>query len=230
MMQTIMKQYIKMAEFIALVFGPDYEIALHNATPPDYPIIAIANRNISGRSIGDPLSGAAREAITGKIHEQQDSLYIYDDILAADGLPLRSSCQFIKDDAGKLIGIFCISFDDYRYRNFSEQLMKLCHPNVYVDSNFICNKDFLLQRKATGENGKSIQEIISLETRKAIHEVIGSEDISVERLTMDEKMQIITILKENGSFHMKNAARLISAELACSTASIYRYLSKLPRD
>jgi predicted transcriptional regulator YheO len=51
-----------------------------------------------------------------------------------------------------------------------------------------------------------------------------------ERLSQEEKMEVIKFLYEQGFFQLKGAAENIAAELHVSTPTIYRYLRKIQRD
>ena len=57
------------------------------------------------------------------------------------GKVLRSSSMFIKDEYGQLAGILCINFDDNRFHDISQKIMELCHPDAYVEANFVFDKN-----------------------------------------------------------------------------------------
>ena len=52
-------------------------------------------------------------------------------------------------------------------------------------------------------------------------------DVPVERLTQDEKMEIMAALNRKGVFLLKGSVSYVAKELHSSEASIYRYLGKL---
>ena len=51
--------------------------------------------------------------------------------------------------------------------------------------------------------------------------------VPVERLTQDEKMEIMATLNRKGVFLLKGSVSYVAKELHSSEASIYRYLGKL---
>ena len=50
------EHYIKLVNFLGMVLGPTYEIALHDLSMGDETVIAIANGQITNRSLGAPLT------------------------------------------------------------------------------------------------------------------------------------------------------------------------------
>lgn len=40
--------------------------------------------------------------------------------------------MFIKHNS-KLVGMLCINFDDSRYLAASENVLRLCHPDIFID-------------------------------------------------------------------------------------------------
>ena len=128
---TLLQQYVKLTEFLGQALGPDYEVALHDMTDRNRSIIAIANNHVSGREIGAPLTNVALSILRDKSYETSDyRLHYYG--VSINGKDLRSSTMFIKQN-GRLIGMLCINFDDSRYRALSNQLMGLCHPDIFVE-------------------------------------------------------------------------------------------------
>lgn len=132
MANPLLQQYIKVTEFLGLTLGPDYEVALHDMTDKNRSIIAIANNHISGRDVGAPLTNVALKILMDKSYEVQDYRLHYCG-MSAKGKVLRSSTMFIKQN-GKLIGMLCINFDDSKYREASDAILKLCHPDRFVEA------------------------------------------------------------------------------------------------
>lgn len=126
----LLQQYMKLTEFLGLALGPDYEVALHDLTNRDRSIIAIVNNHISGREIGAPLTNMALGILRDRSYETSDYCLQYHGI-SVNGKDLRSNTFFIKQD-GRLIGLLCINFDDSRYRDISDRILGLCHPDLFV--------------------------------------------------------------------------------------------------
>lgn len=221
----ILQQYVKLTEFLGHTLGPSYEVALHDLTNKERSIIAIANSHVSGREVGAPLTNMALSILKDKSYESADYRLNYYGV-SVNGKDLRSSTLFIKDD-GRLIGLLCINFDDSRYRAVSNQIMGLCHPDIFVED--------VLAPFAAGEGGVrlapekfgSSAEVVAADAISRELEHLG---VTAERLTSEERLQIITTLEASGIFLLKGAVKDVAAGLHCSQASVYRYLSQIKNE
>ena len=223
---ALLQHYVKLTEFLGQALGPDYEVALHDLTDKNRSIIAIANNHVSGREIGAPLTNVALSILRDKSYETSDyRLHYYG--VSVNGKDLRSNTMFIKQN-GRLIGMLCINFDDSRYRAISNQIMGLCHPDIFVED--------VLQPLEPEEPGavsavRSSPEKFRNSTEAVAADAINREvealGVTAERLTSDERLKIIAALESNGIFLLKGAVKDVAAGLHCSQASVYRYLSQL---
>jgi len=221
-----LKPYIKLIEFLGVMLGPDYEVVLHDVGDPENSVIAIANGHISGRTVGAPLSDFAVQIIMDRDYLKNDSRINYIGVAQDNGKALRSSTFYIKNPDGELSGLLCINFDDSRYRELSEQLLKLRHPDEFVEKNFIYDKEITWAETTPPAAPESIRELVISEAESAIAQVTGDSGIPVDRLTKDERIDVISILDEKGVFLLKNAVKQVAEMLRCSQASVYRYISK----
>lgn len=218
---ALLQQYVKLTEFLGAALGPDYEVALHDLTDRNRSIIAIANGHISGREIGAPLTNVALSILMDKSYETQDYRLHYSGV-SAGGKQLRSCTMFIKQN-GRLIGMLCINFDDSRYRAVSEQILRLCHPDPFAKS-LSQPEEESPAPPCRPETFRNSTEAVALD---AIHHELERLGVSAERLTSDERLQIITALEESGIFLLKGSVKDVAAGLRCSQASVYRYLAQI---
>lgn len=223
---AVLQQYVKLTEFLGQVLGPSYEVALHDLTNKERSIIAIANNHISGREVGAPLTNMALSILKDKSYETSDyRLHYYG--VAVNGKDLQSSTLFIKD-RGRLIGMLCINFDDSRYRSLSNQIMGLCHPDIFwedirpktPEGPAPGGEAALLKPELFGNSPEAV-------TADAISRELKRLGITVDRLTAEERLRIIAALDADGIFLLKGAVKDVAAGLHCSQASVYRYLSQL---
>ena len=218
---ALLRQYVKLTEFLGAALGPDYEVALHDLTDKNRSIIAIANGYISGREIGAPLTNMTLSVLKDESYEWQDYRLHYSGVSAA-GNALRSSTMFIKED-GKLIGMLCINFDDSRFQSFAQQVLTLCHPNQFVQA---------LEQPPEGEHD-SRPETFRNSTEAVAQDAIAHDlerlGVPAKRLTSEERLLIIAALEESGIFLLKGAVKDVAAGLGCSQASVYRYLSQVKK-
>lgn len=227
---ALLQHYIKLTEFLGLALGPDYEVALHDMTDKNRSIIAIANNHISGREIGAPLTNVALSILRDKSYETSDyRLHYYG--VSINGKDLRSSTMFIKQN-GRLIGMLCINFDDSRYRELSNKLMGLCHPDMFVEDVVFPHQPESGEaapaaRRSAPEKFRNSTEAVASD---AINRELERLGVTADRLTSEERMKIIAALEANGIFLLKGAVKDVAVGLCCSQASVYRYLSQLKND
>lgn len=227
MKNSIIQQYIKLTEFLGTVLGPEYEIALYDLTTPHQSIVAIANGQVSGRTIGAPLTELARHILAEKSYVSSDSRLNYTGVAMENGNMLRSSIFFIKDQNGALIGLLCINFDDSRYRDLCDRLLKLRHPDHFVETNFVFNKDHARAEPMPSPGSENFISSVTAATEEAINQVVQGSGVPLERLTKEEKIQIISILNDKGVFLLKNAVKQVARQIHSSQASVYRYINML---
>lgn len=225
-----LNQYIKLTEFLGVVLGPDYEISLHDARDQENSIIAISNGHVSGRTVGDPLTEYAKKVLIEKVFEQKDYLHNYKGIAVENDTMLRSSTFFIKGAGGEVELLLCINFTDARYRDLSDRLLKLRHPDAFVDTNFVYNKERAMKEWDRSRETESFHGSVSSATEGAIEQVLKAKNVPADRLRMDEKLEIIAILEKKGVFRLKGAVKQVAQDLRCSEASVYRYLASLKLD
>ena len=65
-MLHILQAYADLVPFLATALGDNVEIALHDLTRPNAPIIAIANNEMSGRVIGDSITNLGKHILDEK--------------------------------------------------------------------------------------------------------------------------------------------------------------------
>ena len=228
-MDARLEPYRVVVSFLGEALGPDYEVVLHDLTSEDGTIVAIVNNHISGRTEGAPLSNMALRFIQERMYEKQDYLAGYQGASQAKGR-LRSSTMFIKDN-GQLIGMLCINFDDSRYHAVSEEILRLCHPDKFVDTNFQVDTSRIDELSAIpAPPPERFHSSSGSVAEEAVYRALDRLGLSPLRLTPEERMEIIAGLEADGIFLLKGAVKPVADALQCSQASIYRYLSQIRRD
>lgn len=227
MASALLQSYIKLTEFLGHALGPDYEVALHDLTDKNRSIIAIANRHVSGRQVGAPLTNVALKILRDGSYEDSDYLIHYRG-QSATGKTLRCSTLFIKSGE-ELIGMLCINYDDSRYRAVSEEILRLCHPDSFVETNFQLDEDHVTEL-SSGEQEETFQNSIDAVAADAVTRELERAGVSAEQLSADKRLQIIQNLESSGVFLLKGAVTDVAEALGCSKASIYRYISQVKSD
>lgn len=228
MPNPLLQHYITLTEFLGQALGPDYEVALHDLTDKNKSIIAIANNHVSGREIGAPLTNIALKSLMDKSYETQNYRLHYPGV-SAGGKTLRSSTLYIKQH-GKLIGMLCINFDDSRYHAVSRDVLRLCHPDSFLKTNFLHEETYEASASIILPTTESFQNSIDAVAGDAVNRELNRLGVSADRLTPDERMQIIGALEAGGIFLLKGAVKDVADALRCSQASVYRYLSQIKKE
>ena len=221
----LLEHYAKLTEFLGHTLGPDYEIALHDLTDKNQSIVAIANSHVSGRQIGAPLTNVGLKILRDKSYEGRDYILNYRG-MSEGGRMLRSSTLFIKQN-GEPVGMLCINFDDSRYRAVSEDILRLCHPDNFVDTNFQVDTTRVLSTQEDDHGAERVHNSPQGVAGEAVARELSQFDITTDRLTPEERIRIISALERDGVFLLKGAVKDVADALCCSQASVYRYLQQI---
>lgn len=208
-------RYIHLVDFLGDVLGPHYEIVLHDTTHPNSSIVAIRHNHISGRQVGGPMTDLALKILKDGALQQKRFIANYSGF-SISGQKLRSSTYLIRDDADKVIGMLCINFNTAVLQKLAEavqtiidvnQLKEMEVPDVTYSEHFVPTAEEL--------------------TLRSIKTILERKDITPERMTQEEKIEIVSELNEKGIFLLKGAVSEVAKHLKASEASIYRYLQKV---
>lgn len=196
------------AKCIAMQFGENCEVVLHDLTLPyDQTIVAIWNGHVTGRKVGDGGTNAGLEILKGSASPDDQYSYIN---ATPNGRILRSSSKYFRDEYGKVNGSLCINFDITDMISCENTLRSLtCSGSpspTHIPELFVGNVDELLEimmKEAVNMTGKS-----------------------VGNLTKEEKVAIVHSLDDKGFFLIKKAAEKLADYLGLSRYSIYNYLNE----
>lgn len=181
------EHYIKLVNFLGMVLGPTYEIALHDLSMGDETVIAIANGQITNRSLGAPLTNPVLGFMSRERYKTVDYEVNYT-ALSVEQKSLRSSTFYIKD-ANELVGLLCITFDDTAYRNISKSIMSLCHPDELLSENKFEQIEDLKIGEDTEIFGRSIEEVFKI----TIESITKDGSINMTKLKKKEKIKIVSV-------------------------------------
>ena len=225
MTEAMIKTYTALVNFLGEALGPCYEVVLQDASTDKGGIIAIAHGEISGRSVGAPLTGSAIKMIMSRKYEETDMVLNYRGVLK-DGRTIRSSTKFLYDENGKLSGLLCINFDPTPFHEMSEKMVELIHPDAFI-SHYLSTQP--QEQPPIPQHGAAPAEYFSADTLSLMNDLFSETAAAIDapssRLKQEEKILFITKLYESGLFKLKGSVEYTAEKLACSQASIYRYLS-----
>ncbi|KIL42353.1 hypothetical protein SD70_01715 [Gordoniibacillus kamchatkensis] len=199
-------------DFLAMVLGPSHEIVLHDLENLDHSIVAIKNNHISGRKVGDPATDLVLKILNDKEMQKKEFVYNYSGY-SKNGKRLRSSTYFIRNEDGQIVGMLCINSDMTNVLKFMDSLAE-----------FMNIQDFEASDQTISENLSSSIEDLTL---TSIQSILNSKSVEPERMTQEEKIEVVSELNQKGTFLLKGAVSEVAKHLKTSEATIYRYLQKL---
>ena len=195
--------YKRLAHSLALQFGPNCEIVVHDLETEDmdHSIVAIENGHVSGRKLGDGPSHIVLESMhedAAEVHDRAPYL-----TKTADGKLLKSSTIFIRDDAGNPVGIMGINFDITLMKAFERSLDALT---------------------GTGDKGYTEPDPITKNIGDLLDDLLRECERYVGKpaalMTKDERIRAIGYLDRRGASLSPNRASAPASSLASpSTAS-----------
>lgn len=194
------------AKCIAMEFGDNCEVVLHDLTLPyNKTIVAIWNGHVTGRKIGDGGTNAGLEILKGN-SSPEDQCYIN---TLPNGHILRTTSKYFRDEYGKVNGSMCINYDITGLIEAEKSLYSLT-GNVSTTSS---NGEFF--------NG-NLDDMLTQMMASAV-EATGKD---IGDLTKEDKLQIVNNLDEKGFFIVKKSVAMLADYLRLSRYSIYNYINE----
>ncbi|MEH7387029.1 PAS domain-containing protein [Bacillus sp. JJ1521] len=220
----LLQNYIPLVEFLGSVMGQHCEVVLHDIRNLESSIIAIKNNHISNRNVGGSITDLALKILKEKSYANKDFLINYAG-KTQEGKIVKSSTFFIKDLNEEVIGLLCFNMDVGCMIETKNLLDNLINGSSQVGANGL-----QLNGRELGEPCDTFEDLhTSIEdlTTSIILKTLSEVEVPPERMSPDEKMEIVSKLNERGVFLIKGAVSEVAANLKSSDATIYRYLQKI---
>lgn len=201
--------YRSLAHGLALQFGPNCEVVVHDleAENLDHSIVAIENGHVSGRALGDGASHIVLEAIhtdPAALHDRAPYL-----TKTTDGKLLKSTTIFIRDDAGRAVGVLAINYD------------------ITLMSAF---ETVLASFTATDQNAPSEPEPITRNIGDLLEDLLKESEQVVGKpaslMTKEERVRAIGYLDRRGAFLISKSSERACEFFGISKYSFYAYLNE----
>ncbi|MBQ9550140.1 MAG: transcriptional regulator [Lachnospiraceae bacterium] len=201
--------YSRLAKGIASQFGSGCETVVHDLSKDDleHTIVAIENGHVSGRSIGDGPSHIVLESLQNKDKELKDKLSYL--TRSNDGKILKSSTIYIRDEKGKVIGIFGINFD-ISLLSVVDQ-----HIRLFIDT------------EKPGADPESITPSVSDLLNDLIEQALKKVGKPVSMMTKEDKMTAVRFLHTSGAFLITKSGPKVCSILNISKYTLYSYLDEI---
>lgn len=203
--EELLSHYIKIAELIALVFGPHVEVVVHDFRQPGSSIIAIFNSHVSNRKVGGRTSDIGYQRLMGQFPD----LAINYPNKGPKGEVLKSSGLAIRNKKGDLIGTLGINVDITLYEKMAEHLRVLLQTNP-------------IPGKPQKEDFHFLED--SRDLRRLIQDTVIQLNLHAKKLSKQDKITIIQTLKGKGVFKIRGAVQLVAESLQMSKPGVYQHL------
>ncbi|MDY2777917.1 MAG: helix-turn-helix transcriptional regulator [Collinsella sp.] len=201
--------YKRLAHALALQFGPNCEVVVHDLETEDldHSIVAIENGHISGRRLGDGPSHVVLEAL----HDEPEKVADRPPYLTktADGKLLKSSTVFIRDEAGWPSGILAINYDITLMKAFGDSLGGL----IGTDASSADTPEPI-----TKNVGDLLDDLFT-----ECEQYVGKPAALMNK---DERVRAIGFLDRRGAFLISKSSQKACEFFGISKYSFYSYLDE----
>ena len=203
-----MKFLTQLARGIARQFGPNCEVVVHDlgTNEPERSIVAIENGHITGRRLGDGPSHVVWEALKTDPKKLEDRLAYL--TRTEDGKILKSSTIFIRDDEGKVSGIFAINYDITMMKTVEEQLRLFTAADT------------------AGEEPQTIVHNVNDLLEELIEQSAKLVGKPVAMMNKEDKVKAIGFLNDSGAFLITKSGQRVCNFFGISKYTLYSYIDE----
>lgn len=209
MTETQLDFYKRLAHALALQFGSGCEVVVHDleTTDPSHSIVAIENGHVTGRKLGDGPSHVVLEALHAGTERLEDRLAYL--TKTADGKILKSSTVFIRDDDGRMVGIFAVNYDITILRAMGDTIAEVVgtEPSAPREPEPIV---------------RSVADLLDDLIEQSV-QLVGTP---VALMTKEEKVRAIRYLNDTGAFLITKSGPKVCKYFGISKYTLYNYLDE----
>lgn len=196
-----------LAEFLSKALGDTTEVAVHSLDDLGESLCILKNGHITGRHEKMGLTDLALDMLRDKSQDFDAPYKINYSSQTSDGRTLRSSTVIFHDDAQNPKAILCLNHDDAHFHHMINHLQKITNIDDHES-----NENFSADITKMGES--------------IILEVMAENYTAVEKLTAQEKQELVAKMVHAGAFEVKGSVEVAARVLKVSEPTLYRYLKK----
>lgn len=197
----------RLATGIARQFGEQCEVVVHafDGENTDHTIVAIENGHITHRALGDGPSRVVLQALGSDSEQLQDHLgYL---TRTDDGRILKSSTIYIRDETGKVQGIFAINYDITQLLLLENAVKPLVTP-----------------LNSEEEEPERIVRNVNDLLDELIEQSVALVGKPVALMNKEDKIKAIQFLNSTGAFLITKSGDKISRYFGISKYTLYNYI------
>ncbi|MGL4455384.1 MAG: helix-turn-helix transcriptional regulator [Plesiomonas sp.] len=205
----ILRSYEAVVDGLAALIGTHCEIVLHSLEDLNHSAVRIANGDITGRTIGSPITDLALRML----HDMEDASVsrAYFTRAKGGGALMKSITIAIRNRDNRVIGLLCININlDAPF----SQVLKAFMPEEARESP--SNVNF----------ASSVDELVAQTLEYTIEEVNADRGVSNNA----KNRQIVLALYEKGIFDIKDAINQVADRLNISKHTVYLYIRQFKND
>ena len=205
-------RYIPVTEFIAEMMGPDTEVILYSVT--DRSVYYAINPMDEEMVVGSGLRSLERRFLENRLYDHESFVVNYR-ALSKHRNKLKSATLFLRGDNRQLIAMLTVNANVDRLVELRDMLNEMVSGHRPYDN----------QHGTSFYNSfeVSVEGIVSTTIRKELDKY----KVPPDRLSQQEKIEIVRCLDQQGIFLVKGAIVEVAKILLTTETSIYRYLNKL---
>ena len=198
----------QLAKGVARQFGQNCEVVVHDlcATEEDHSIVAIENGHVTGRRLGDGPSHVVWEALKSDPSKLEDRLCYL--TKTEDGKILKSSTIFLRDEDGKVSGIFAINYDITLMKAMEDQLRVFTSADAQEQE----------PETITHNVNDLLEELI-----KQSAQLVGKP---VALMNKEDKVKAIGFLNDSGAFLITKSGQRVCNFFGISKYTLYSYIDE----
>lgn len=205
---TVREMLFQLARGIAVQFGPNCEVVVHDLTGGENApsIVCIENGHVTGRKVGDGPSHVALEALRGDRRHMEDHLSYL--TRTRDGKILKSSTIYIRDESGEAVGIFSINYDITMMLAMEEGLKQFTAA----------------EQPAQGPEpiARNVSEVLEELIAQSVR-LVGKP---VALMTKEDKVKAIRFLSDAGAFLITKSGDKVCKFFGISKYTLYSYIDE----
>jgi predicted transcriptional regulator YheO len=197
--------WVQLAKGITGHFGDNCEVVIHDLTEDEeHTIVYIENGHVTGRKVGDGSSRIVFEARNKKPEELDDRINYLTQ--TEGGRVLKSSTIYIRDNNGKVVGIFAINYD----------ITNLMMMDYTLKS--------LISTKNENEEPEKITKGVNGLLNELIDDSVKLVNKPVSQMNREDKIKAIKYLQDKGAFLITKSGDKVSKYFGISKFTLYNYI------
>lgn len=203
----ILQSYIPVVQAMGATMGRQCEVVLHQWTGEISTVIAIANGEVTGRTIGSPATDLLVEVMdTLESGGDGEEMLLNYRSETPEGRILKSSTVLIRD-VDQVIGALCINQD------ITDDLAYLAKLKNLTETGSAKKETHL-------SDAESFMESM-------IDRAIAKNDKPLPYWEKEDRLQVVAELEKRNVFSIRGAVSVLAGKIKVSKFSIYNYIEEV---